>query len=43
MPIPKSVNQKRIESNGDLFEFELSEVDMQKVTIDSLTEMRTRC
>jgi len=36
VPIPKSVSQNRIESNGDLFGFELSKEDMQKVTMVDL-------
>jgi diketogulonate reductase-like aldo/keto reductase len=33
VPIPKSVSQKRIQSNGDLFTFELSQEEMAKVSV----------
>ncbi|KAH8084089.1 NADP-dependent oxidoreductase domain-containing protein [Filobasidium floriforme] len=36
VPIPKSVSQKRIQSNGDLFTFELSQEEMAK--LDELDE-----
>lgn len=31
MPLPKSVTKSRIEENADIYDFELSEEDMQRL------------
>lgn len=35
MIIPKSVSQKRIESNANIFDFEISDEDIKEVSHDS--------